>query len=238
MEADQIKVSGLGWVLPGGVGTGPDLPDALCAAGDTLTDFSARPYLRSTKGYLDASGQYVLSAVALALGDARDRMSELPLNAVGVSTVTRYGATRSAYRFYEQFLQKGPRHASPLMFPHGYSNTPGNLAAIEFGFGGPHLVLYAAGAVVDAVDFAVNRLADGQTEHMLVAAYEALDAVTVADGVNVVNGSVAMWLTRAPDTPELFSFCWPPAAAAAGTAVGADDGSVTAMIALLQTLAE
>lgn len=211
MSSQEVRVCGLGWVLPVGVGSGLEIlkrVEELRGApivDSGLDDFSARPYLQSVKGYLDPAGAYCLSACSLALGTEGRETLEARGEMTGVSTITQYGAPQSGYRFYEQFLQKGARYASPLMFPHGYSNTAGNLGAIEFGFGGPHMVLYGTADVTEALDFAATRLADGTATDMLVACYEAVSPAVVPDATEVLNGAVALWLSSRPDTDTLMS---------------------------------
>jgi len=238
MSSQEARVCGLGWVLPVGVGSGLDLMaliDSLrTAPADyaALSDFSARPYLSSVKGYLDPAGAYCLAACSLALGDHGRQVLESRGNTAGVSTLTQYGAPQSSYRFYEQFLQKGSRYASPLVFPHGYSNTAGNLTAIEFGFGGPHLVLYGDADVQEAFDFAVARLGDGTATDMLIACYEAVTPQAAPDGTQVLNGAVAAWLSSRTDADAVLSL---PLGASGGAVQPewAMHGSVVGMLSLL-----
>jgi hypothetical protein len=158
--------------------------------------------VKSVKGYLDAGGGYQLSAMALAVGDGVVAgLSERK----GICTATRYGATTSAYKFFEQLAQKGPRLASPLIFPHGYSNTAGNLAAIEFGYGGPHMVLFGNQDVRETLEFAAARLADGTAEEMLVGAYEAGYAVALPDGRQVLNGALALKVAATPSDHDVMA---------------------------------
>ena len=206
----SVKVAGIGWVLPGGAGSGRALlepPFADQPAGfeqGTLKGFSAKEHLDSVKGYLDPSGSYALAAAALALGDARPEAGAAPCDTAGVCTATRYGPTLSAFRFFRQFSEKGPRFASPMIFPHGYPNTPGNLVAIEFGFGGPHMVLNGSDDALETIRFAVERLLDHSAEVMLAGAAEAVVPDAVADGVHVLNGGLFLRLVREEaDAPAL-----------------------------------
>jgi len=209
MSEQRINVSGIGWVLPASVGAGTEIlgrDDWLDPVGpehDELENFNVRPYLQSVKGYLDPAGAYCLAAASLALGEHHSADEVRP--DAGICTVTQYGAPTSGFKFFGQLVQKGPRLASPLLFPHSYSNTAGNLAAIEFGFGGPHVVFYAGGEVQDAFDFALNRLEDGTAAEMIVAAYEAVPPQTVPDGTTVLEGAVCVWLSVRESAPELLA---------------------------------
>jgi len=209
---NNIKISGLGWVLPTGSGAGNELLDRADWIEPSqedhgaLTDFSARDYLNSVKGYLDPAGACCLAASALALGNSRDELVAAPLDDVGVVTITHFGAPKSGYRFYEQLLMKGSRLASPLLFPHGYSNTAGNLVAIEFGFGGPHMVFYGNTDVREAFDFAATQILQDRTRHMLVSAYEASIPNALPDSSRVLNGAATAWLSGSPEAPEILAF--------------------------------
>ena len=139
-------------------------------------------------------------------------------------------------RFYEQLLDKGPRHASPLLFPHSYSNTPANLAAIEFGLGGPHMVFYGSADVREALVFAFTRLGDGTATDMLVAVHEAATARPIPDGVSVLNGSVVLWLSTDPAAHELDVPVRNLTAAVPGRELASwqERGAVFALLCLLQ----
>lgn len=201
MGLSTLDIAGLGWVLPNAVGGGAGFMELAAswrwqpADNAALAGFSAKDYLTSVKGYLDPAGGFCLAACALAMGESRPTAAGLRERS-GISTITRCGSTLSGYRFTEQLLQKGPRLASPLIFPHGYANTPGNLAAIEFSFGGPHLVLYGDQDVREAVEFAVCRLGDGTADEMLVAAYESAEGQALPEGRSVAHGAVALRLRR------------------------------------------
>jgi hypothetical protein len=172
-----------------------------------LAGFSAKDYLTSVKGYLDPAGAFCLAASALALGGPRQGAAAAAgtRQRSGVCTITRYGSTLSGYRFTEQLLQKGPRLASPLVFPHGYANTPGNLAAIEFGCGGPHMVFYGEQDVREALEWVACRFADGSADDVVLAAYESAAGQALPDGVAVTHGAVALHLQASAAAPALAS---------------------------------
>lgn len=209
MGTATLQVAGIGWVLPGSTGAGGGFGEVarawhwLPADNAALAGFSAKDYLTSVKGYLDPAGAFCLAACVLALGGPGRAPAGGLRPRSGLCTVTRYGATLSGYRFTEQFLQKGPRYASPLIFPHGYANTPGNLAAIEFGFAGPHMVLYGGQDVRETLEFAASRFAEGSVDEMLVAAYESAEGQALPDGVAIAHGAVALHLRAAPEAAPL-----------------------------------
>lgn len=233
----QFAITNLGWVLDAGTGSGKQLLiDADLAKwrdgdDDALAGFSAKPYLNSVKGYLDPAGSYCLAACSLALGEPE---TGPPRELSGIVSATRYGAPVSARKFHEQFTEKGPRFASPLIFPHGYANTAGNLAAIEFGFAGPHLVLQGRQDIREALDLALQRLENGEADDMLVVAYEATDEISLPDGMAARNGAIALRLAPADpdsllplDRNQLWSLPVP----------NLETGAVSALLDLLRALA-
>ena len=199
--ARRVLVFQAGWVLPANIGSGDELfrhPEWLEAGPDAnarLADFSPKPYLQSVKGYLDPGGAMLLAAARLAISTEVGAAIDGARNQRhGISTVTRFGSMGSGYAFFTQMASKGPRAASPMIFPHGYANTPGNLAAIEFGCAGPHMVFYGPQDARAALDFAVARLLDGSADDMLVGFYESAPAPALPDGWAVLHGAVVLRL--------------------------------------------
>lgn len=201
--AGVLYVKGLSWVLPSGIGQGGDIlqhPEWLEAkVGGCLEGFSAKGYVSSVKGYLDAGGAYQLASLSMIRGEKTCDFDERR----GICTSTRYGACASAYVFFEQLAQKGPRFASPMIFPHGYSNAAGNLASIEFGYCGPHMVLFGKQDICEALEFALMRLSDGSADEMLVGAYEAATVQAIPDGRTVLNGAMSLRVSTEPGPDDI-----------------------------------
>lgn len=190
-----------GWVLPGTIGHGTGLPvldpAALIAAAPELADFKAKAYLQSVKGYLDPAGAYTLAAAALC----RQQLGEdVAWDAdTAVVAATHFGAPTSGMTFYRQFLEKGARLASPMIFPHGYSNTAANLVAIEFGVAGPHYVFDRAESAGEAIWLAQHLIATGDAETVLLILSEAAPTEALPDGQAVLPGAICLTLGVAPD---------------------------------------
>ena len=225
--AGRVCIRQAGWVLPADIGSGdalfqhPEWLEISTAGNDRLAGFSPKPYLKSVKGYLDPGGAMLLAAARLAIPADADDGTQGSRSRRGISTVTRYGSMGSGYAFFSQMASKGPRTASPMIFPHGYANTPGNLAAIEFGYAGPHIVFYGHQDIRAALDFAAARLLDGSAEDMLVGFYESAPALSLPDGCQVLHGAVVLrlGLTTADSSgerllPDLAAL--PPAMSATG----------------------
>jgi 3-oxoacyl-[acyl-carrier-protein] synthase II len=203
----QVFVRQIGWVLPGHIGQGAEIlqhPEWLqwqAERNQLLADFSAKAYISSVKGYLDPAGAFLLAAMSLA-GAAEP--GETPAERRGICSISRYGALSSGFAFFKQLVEKGPRLASPLIFPHGYVNTAGNLAAIEFNCAGPHMVFYGKQEPQEALAAAIARLQDGSADDMFCAFYEASIPAALPDGRCCLNGSVVLRLAAqpAPDGQE------------------------------------
>jgi hypothetical protein len=228
-----LDIMSAGWVLPGWIGQGT--PAELAAGWRTrvtgpafVPEFSAKDYLASTKGYLDPSGAYALAALALALRG----QPELPKARTGIVSATVYGALQSGWIFYEQMASKGIRLASPMIFPHSYANTPGNLAAIEFGFSGSHLVAQGRAAVTETLEHAAAVLALDQADAVCIIAFEAVHPPSCPDHLTLQNGAIAL-IAVAPGRlpqPAIGQVDLDRAAAPAG------HGSVEQLLAILATL--
>ena len=196
-----MRVAAVGWVLPGQSGASETMPvwraADLLAQRASIAEFSVKGLLSAVKGYLDPAGAYTLGAAALCRHHAPAPSGER----CAVVSVSQYGASGSAYTFYQQLLDKGPRLASPLIFPHGYANTAGNLVAIEFGLAGPHLVLNTAPDLHEAWAWARATLRWGQADEVLLLAAEAALPAALPDGWTVLPGALC-WRLTWDDTAE------------------------------------
>ncbi|MBP5641303.1 MAG: hypothetical protein J6X55_17635 [Victivallales bacterium] len=200
----RLYVRGLSWILPQNIGCGRDFIDHsewLANDGRGLEGFSPRSYVSSVKGYLDPAGAYMLSAFSLLKkGEENSGFNER----CGIATMTRFGACKSAYTFFEQLATKGARFASPMIFPHGYANTAGNLAAIEFGCCGPHIVFYGEQNPVELLEFAAERFRHDEVDEMLLGCYEATVPTALPDGWKVLNGAIGLKVAAKPSEDDLF----------------------------------
>ena len=200
----RLHVRGMSWVLPGNIGQGRTLlehPEWISEDLGLLEGFSPKPYVSSVKGYLDPAGATMLAAFSMIAEKAADGFDPRQ----GIATMTRFGACKSSYAFFEQLATKGPRFASPMIFPHGYANAAGNLAAIELGFCGPHMVFFGHQDERELLEFAMERLRNGDADEMLVGVVEATVPAAIPDGWKVPNGAIALRLAWTPSADDLFS---------------------------------
>ncbi|MFA6930228.1 MAG: hypothetical protein WCT05_07875 [Lentisphaeria bacterium] len=209
----ELQITEMSWILGGKSGAGAALLESeqcLCwqpEDNETLRSFSARPYLNSLKGYLDPAGHFVMAACSL-LKKANHLLAgnNDPTAGIGIAALSYFGAANSASAFFGQLLQKGPRLASPLIFPHSYASTAANLAAIEFGWGGPHMIFYGKQDCRESLEFAAARLAEDSAQRMLVIAYEAISPELLPNKRFVRNGALALLVEKACDCPARLRF--------------------------------
>ena len=108
-------------------------------------------------------------------------------------------------QFHKMFIEKG-EHASPLLFPHTYANTPTCLAAMEFGLAGPHTIFYGEQDRAMAEDFARMRLHEGSADTMLLAQFEAFCPEAFPAGKTAISGAVVYVLSQTPGPDDIGPF--------------------------------
>ena len=207
IKSAPIYIHSLGWVLPADIGSGNSLlqhPEWLAQkSGGKLTGFNAKEYLSSVKGYLDPASAYLLAACRLALGDRQ--FSEEESQRIGLCALTQYGCPISAMQFHKMYIEKG-EHASPLLFPHTYANTPTCLATMEFGLAGPHTIFYGEQDNAMAEDFVIRRLLEGSADTMLLAQFEAFCPDAYPAGKDAISGAIVYVLSTTPSPDDIGEF--------------------------------
>ncbi len=237
----ELQISEMSWILGGNVGTGAALLEnnqLLNGQADDnlkLTSFSAKPYLNSLKGFLDPAGHFALAACSL-LKKATEAWPEGKGTLVhtGIAGLTQYGASAAAFTFFSQLVQKGPRLASPLIFPHSYASTAANLAAIEFGWNGPHMIYFGIQDCRETLEFAAARIDEESAQNMIVLVYEAVSPELLPENRQIRNGALALLLQKPSDRPARLRFTLPQLRALPPVISGA--GSVQDTLLLLGAL--
>ena len=237
----ELQISEMAWILGGSAGAGAALLEnhqiLNWEADDNLklTSFSAKPYLNSLKGFLDPAGHFVLAACSL-LKKANEEYLEGKgaSGRSGVVALTQYGAGGAAFTFFSQLVQKGPRLASPLIFPHSYASTAPNLAAIEFGWNGPHRIYFGKQDCRETLEYAAARLDEDSAQNMIVLVYEAVSPELLPENQQIRNGALALLLQAASERPARLRFTLPQLRALPSLVSGA--GSVQDTLILLTAL--
>lgn len=238
----ELQISEMAWILGGSAGTGAALLEdkqLLNAQADDilkLTSFSAKPFLNSLKGFLDPVGHFVLAACSLLKTVTEEWGGKKgETGCTGIAALTQYGAGSAAFMFFSQLVQKGSRLASPLIFPHSYASTAPNLAAIEFGWNGPHMIYFGKQDCRETLEFAAARLDEESTQNMIVLVYEAVPPELLPENRQIRNGALALLLQKASDRPSRLRFTLPQLRALPSVISGA--GSVQDTLLLLDALA-
>lgn len=203
----EVYINSLAWVLNGEVSRSALLPseDLLQNAigSEFIKAFSAKPYLQSVKGFLDPAGHLFLAACSQLKNNCTSQLSAS--SRTGIVSMTHYGAASAAYTFFSQLKEKGSRFASPMVFPHSYASTAANLAAIEFGWAGPHMIFYGKQSCLLAFDFATQRLQDNSADEMLLVFQEAYMKELQPENKKLLNGAFAILLSKKKNEETLFT---------------------------------
>ncbi len=151
----------------------PGLPRACCAS---VEGYAVEELLGTRKAYLDRHTALLLGAAALALTESGliDAADEARSRG-GLMTGSAWGGLGTLALFFRDVLQKGPRFAKPILFPHAYANTASSLVAIEWALQGPH-EHYACGRLssAHALVAALDSLRAAETDWMLAGGCEGL----------------------------------------------------------------
>lgn len=182
----SVVITGLGAVTARGDIT-PHQAPTLAAPGTVAPDatnlgiegFKIENYLSSQKTYLDRCTALALAASALALraGEVAWPVTEHGWDAhnFGIVLGTHLGCIETMKGFWDKAMERGVRHANPLLFSHSYFNTPISLCAIEFGLQGYHTTCCAGHeSGLEAVHSAYDAIRLGHAEAVLAGGVEAI----------------------------------------------------------------
>lgn len=140
-----------------------------------LPDFQVADYLVAEKTYLDRCSELALAATKLCLDQAG--LAALPVEPErrGLVLGTQYGCLDTMSRFTERVRKRGPRFATPVMFSHGFLNTPISLVAIDFDIKGYHVpIVSGAGSGNQALLTALVGLWCGHADAVIAGGVEAM----------------------------------------------------------------
>ena len=122
-----------------------------------------------------------------------------------------------------------------MVFPHGYASAPGNLAAIELGCAGPHLVLTGPQNAAGALLFAADHFADDTADSMLIGAYEAPAHDALPDGRNILKGAIALRVSPTPSPNDLAAIPVSALRERCRATLPSTTGAIPALLSLLQS---
>lgn len=195
---DPIVVSGIGVVCSVAIGrgefwealslgaTGVDVSSEEARTGEgpelvaEAMDFDIDQYLPSEKNYLDRHSELGFAATKLALDDAKLALPCEDADRVGLALGTCWGNPDTMMAFYGRAIDKGPKFAPPILFPHAYPNATDSLLSIEYEIKGPN-VNFTSGMAAggDALAWALECVRRDRADLMLVAGIDALSQFVV-----------------------------------------------------------
>jgi 3-oxoacyl-[acyl-carrier-protein] synthase II len=171
MEAIMKSVvTGIGWVTEKSIGRGRDHTSPPGGHGPIplpgrKTAFH-EPFPRF--GRLDAASKIGITAIALALKDARRDLSEKKRN-VGLIASSFSGCLATDRDYFNTVLQDGGRLASPNLFAYTLPNSFLGEAALHFGLTGTSYVVCEEPLTgLQGLRFAMESIAEGDSEGVLV----------------------------------------------------------------------
>lgn len=182
MGAGRIVITGVGPISPLGLGRA-ELSAALGEGLEPaeLGELHVEDYLTSAKTYLDPNSAQALCSTALALADARLRLSDSLAASVGFSFGTRLGNVTTVESYLKMVREQGVKLASPLLFIHSYPNTSVSLTSIEFGIRGTSFNFNSGRfSGLQALIQAADELWKGKMSVMLAGASDTYTEVTRA----------------------------------------------------------
>lgn len=119
-------------------------------------------------------------ALAVAVNQALPRQRPRQLDDTGLYVASERSCLETNAAFDQGLITKGPRLASPKLFPYTLPGSGASEVALHQGLGGPYLV-FSGGPVtaLTALLAAVDALAEGDTEALVVAAADVLGPHTL-----------------------------------------------------------
>ena len=158
---------------------------------------------------LDRYGRALVRAADLTLDQSRHRGGP----PCGLVVVSQHSCTETNAAFDRGFIEKGPRLASPKLFPYTLPGSTASEAAIHFQLGGAYLIFAGGPATaLTALATGIDLLMAGRAERLLILSADVLGPATLrtlgecgeldeASGPPLAEASAGLWLGR-PEDPS------------------------------------
>lgn len=164
MNERRVVITGIGVVSPlgndlkstweamkaGKSGIAPitqlDTTDYPVKIGGEVKDFDATPFFKDPKDARRAD-RYTLLAMAaskMAMEDSGMDPEAVDKTRVGVMVGSGIGGLGTLEREHEKLINRGPSRVSPFVIPMMISNIASGMISMEYGFGGPNMVIVTA----------------------------------------------------------------------------------------------
>jgi 3-oxoacyl-[acyl-carrier-protein] synthase II len=151
--------------------------------GGILPDFHPKDYMDYKPiRHCDRLSQMAITASWLALEDAGLlSMDEAEMARTGIVLGTGHGNTEETEEYLTGLFRKGPRLASPILFPNTVMNAPASYVSLYFGMRGPNLTFnHLAISGETAVGFGADLIREGKADVVLAGGMDEL-------GSNLLN---------------------------------------------------
>jgi 3-oxoacyl-(acyl-carrier-protein) synthase len=124
---------------------------------------------------MDSLGRFVLTAVALALEDARLEPDARGDESIGIAFGTGYGCLAANAEYLDGIRERGARFGNPVVFQNTVPNAAAGYASAARGVRGP-TATFSSGwtAGLEALDFAFLQVASGRVPTMIVVSADQL----------------------------------------------------------------
>lgn len=164
MKERRVVITGIGVLSPlgndlqstwdglkaGRSGIGPitllDPEPYPCRIAGEVKDFDAAPWFNNPKDArrCDRYAQFAIAASKMAINDAGLDDEKINRERVGVMVGSGIGGLGTLETEHEKLLNRGPGRVSPFVIPMMISNIGSGILSMEYGFGGPNMVIVTA----------------------------------------------------------------------------------------------
>lgn len=192
-ERGRVLITGLGVVTPLGIGCEAlwaslmagrsgaepisrfDASEFKVRIACEVRDFKPQDWMETRESRrLDRLVQFAVAASAMALDDARLKVSDTDPERVGVLIGTGVGGFETIQQGFEDLLARGPNRVNPLTGAMMLPDLPAGYVAIQHGAQGPNLAVSSACATGStALGEAAEIIRRGDAEVMIAGAVEA-----------------------------------------------------------------
>jgi 3-oxoacyl-[acyl-carrier-protein] synthase II len=203
----RVVVTGVGLVLPNGIGTETawkNICEGKSGIG-LLTRFDPNGFetkiAGEVKGFnpelyiekkeikkMDLFIQYALAAAKEAIGDAQLEITPENGEKIGVIVGTGLGGLPTIEKYHKVFLEKGPSRITPFFIPMLIANLASGQIAIHFGAKGPNICLVTACATgAHCIGDAFRAIVYGDAEAIIAGGTEANITPMTVGGFNAMR---------------------------------------------------
>lgn len=111
-----------------------------------VKDFDPAPFFSSPKDArrVDRYTHFAVAAAKMAIDDAKLDPEAEDKTRIGVMIGSGIGGLGTLEGQHKALLEKGPSRVSPFMIPYMISNIASGIVSMEYGFGGPNMVIVTA----------------------------------------------------------------------------------------------